>query len=67
MAPDKVGDFALGPAESALADKPMAVLGCKDRRLRVLGGSDVLFESPIPGAASVLIEGARFDLFDLFD
>eukprot|EP00069_Balaena_mysticetus_P019254 bmy_02485T0 len=49
---DKINDVICLPVERVLRDVP--VLACQDRVLRVLQGSDVMYEIEVPGPPTVL-------------
>uniref|UniRef100_A0A8D0Z2V9 Bardet-Biedl syndrome 7 protein homolog n=1 Tax=Sus scrofa TaxID=9823 RepID=A0A8D0Z2V9_PIG len=49
---DKINDVICLPVERVLRDIP--VLACQDRVLRVLQGSDVMYEIEVPGPPTVL-------------
>lgn len=55
LAPDKINDVVILPTEE---EKPLSpVLACQDRVLRVLNGSEILYEIEVPGPPAVLSVG----------
>lgn len=57
MAPDRINDILVAPVTSTSSPgAPNCVLGCKDRKLRVLEGSNTHYEAPAGGSVSCTAE-----------
>lgn len=57
MASDRINDLLVGTITSTASPAaPNCVLGCKDRKLRVLEGQNIQYEAPVGGAVSALAE-----------